>query len=192
MTALGNDGNSNGETRARPTRGKDALTVALISAQSRAVQEALRSLNNAHARETSFLAMEDWRALVEGSFAATCTAGAAALLIALDQEAEYGSENFKWFQARRRRFVYVDRIVVSGRVRGRGLATGLYHDLFERARAGGHDRIVCEVNLDPPNPGSDAFHGKMGFVEVGRAALRPSGKTVRYWEKVLPGGFRSD
>ena len=149
------------------------------------MQESLLALNNANARETSFLTEEDWRSLVAGSFAATCTPGAGALLIALDQDAKYGSVNFKWFQARRRRFVYVDRVVVSERCRGRGIATGLYRDLFERAREAGHDRIVCEVNLAPPNPGSDAFHEKMGFVEVGRAELEPGVRTVRYWEKLL-------
>ena len=145
----------------------------------------MRTLNNANARETSFLAAEDWRTLVEGSFTATCTADATALLIALDQDAAYRSVNFKWFQARRQRFVYVDRIVVSERHRGRGLATLLYRDLFDRAKTAGHDRVVCEVNVDPPNPGSDAFHQNMGFVEVGRANLQPNGKTVRYWEKLL-------
>ena len=74
------------------------------------------------------------RELVAGAFAATCATGAAALLIALDHDAKYRSVDFKWFRARRRRFVYVDRIVVSGRDRGRGLATCLYRDLFERAR----------------------------------------------------------
>ena len=66
-----------------------------------------------------------------------------------------------------------------------GLAAYFYRDLFDRARAVGHDRIVCEVNLEPLNPGSDALHTKMGFVEVGRAELEPDGKRVRYYEKIL-------
>ena len=57
--------------------------------------------------------------------------------------------------------------------------------VFERARAARHDRVVCEVNLVPPNPGSDAFHDRMGFAEVGRATLGGAGKTVRYLEKLL-------
>ncbi len=52
--------------------------------------------------------------------------------------------------------------------------------LINMARADGHTKIVCEVNLDPPNPGSDAFHDQMGFVEVGRAHLKEREKTVRY------------
>ena len=33
----------------------------------------------------------------------------------------------------------------------------------------------------PPNPASDAFHERLGFVEVGQARLR-NGKFVRYLE----------
>ena len=180
-----NEGKPRREAGAPPTCGKDAPPLAPIPAQGPDVQEALRALNNANARETSFLTEEDWYTLVAGSFVANCTTGAGALLIALDQDAEYRSVNFKWFQACRRRFVYVDRVVVSERCRGQGVATCLYRDLFDRARKAGHDRIVCEVNLDPPNPGSDGFHEKMGFAEVGRAELEPGGRTVRYWEKLL-------
>lgn len=162
----------------------DAPPIEAIAAQDSAAQAALRNLNNANARETSFLAAADWRALVTGAFAATCVADAAALLITFDQDADYQSPNFKWFQARRNRFVYVDRIVVSDRYRGRGLAALLYRDLFEKASAAEHERVVCEVNLDPPNPGSDAFHDKMGFAEVGRAAISAE-KSVRYYEKLL-------
>ncbi len=163
----------------------DATPIEPIAAQDDAVQAALRDLNNANARETSFLTGGDWQTLVAGAFAATCVPDAAALLITFDQDADYHSLNFKWFQARRPRFVYVDRIVVADRRRGHGLAARLYRDLFARAQAAGHGRVVCEVNLDPPNPGSDAFHRKMGFEDVGRAELEPKVKTVRYYEKQL-------
>ena len=182
---MSNVGKPDSEEGPVPSHGKDAPPIVPIAAQSRAAEEALRDLNNANARETSFLTGEDWRALVASSFIATCTAGATALLIALDQDANHHAINFRWFQARRRRFVYVDRVVVSQRHRGQGLGSLLYRDLFDRARAAGHDRIVCEVNLKPPNTTSDAFHEQMGFTAVGRADLQPSGKTVRYWEKLL-------
>ncbi len=156
-----------------------------ISRQDKVVQADLLDLNNAHARETSLLTPAEWDSLVREAFSATCVAGPAALLIAFDQDADYHSPNFKWFQGRRPRFVYVDRIIVAGTHRGKGLAGDLYRDLFERAHVAGHDRVVCEVNLVPPNPGSDAFHDRMGFAEVGRATLGDAGKTVRYLEKLL-------
>ena len=91
-----------------------------------------------------------------------------AVLMCMD--ADYDSPNFLWFRQRYERFVYVDRVVTAGAARGRGLAGRLYRELVERARGAGHERIVCEVNADPPNPGSEAFHRKFGFRPVG---LRP-------------------
>ena len=32
----------------------------------------------------------------------------------------------------------------------------------------GHDRAACEVNIEPPNEGSLAFHRSMGFAALGR------------------------
>lgn len=107
-----------------------------------------------------------------------------AFAIIFDQAAQYGSPNFLWFRERFPRFAYVDRIVVSERARGKGLARALYEHVFAAARAAGHERVVCEVNFDPPNPGSDAFHAKLGFSEIGRATLA-NGKGVRYLERVI-------
>jgi predicted GNAT superfamily acetyltransferase len=45
--------------------------------------------------------------------------------------------------------------------------------------------IVCEVNLDPPNPASDAFHAALGFAEVGTAVIDNGDKTVRYLSRRL-------
>jgi hypothetical protein len=139
----------------------------------------LLSLNNDHAVETSFLTADRFAAMIARAFAATTIAPASSLLIAFDQHADYDSDNFLWFRARYARFVYVDRVIVAASARGGGLARVLYEDLFARARAAGHDRVVCEVNSDPPNPGSDAFHARLGFIEVGNALIG-NGKTVRY------------
>ena len=40
--------------------------------------------------------------------------------------------------------------------------------------------LVCEVNCEPPNPASDAFHAAVGFTEVARAAIHRGSKVVRY------------
>lgn len=107
-----------------------------------------------------------------------------AFAIIFDQSANYGSPNFHWFRERYPRFVYVDRIVVTESARGKGLARALYENVFAAARAAGHDRVVCEVNFDPPNPGSEAFHAKLSFSEIGRATLA-NGKSVRYLERLI-------
>ena len=147
--------------------------------------EALLALNNAHAVELSWLEPPRLAHLVGEAFLAERIGQAEALLLAFDQAADYDSPNFLWFRERFPRFVYVDRIVVAGEARGRGHARRLYQLLFERARAAGHERIVCEVNSNPPNPASDAFHADLGFVPVGEGELHGGEKTVTYLARAL-------
>ena len=159
--------------------------IELVSMLGEAEQSALLTLNNAHARETSFLTSEQWRQLVDRSYVATCVQPGAALLVAFDQDAAYDSPNFLWFRERVPRFVYIDRIIVADSHRGKGLAQQMYRDLFRRMQASGQDVVTCEVNIVPPNPISDKFHAGMGFAEAGQAALPDSAKRVRYLRKRL-------
>jgi len=147
--------------------------------------EALLALNNAHAVELSWLEPEKLAHLVAQAFVARRVGAADALLLTFDQAADYDSVNYLWFRERYPRFVYVDRVVVADSARGRGLARALYDDLFVAAKAAGHERIVCEVNSDPPNPASDKFHAALGFVTVGTAAIHGGKKTVAYLERPL-------
>ncbi len=140
----------------------------------------LLKLNQAHVKELSSLSLEELADLVHQSFWARCADGCGALLLTFDQDADYGSPNFLWFKEKFGRFVYVDRIVVAQSHRGQGLAAKLYEELFEQARSAGHSMICCEVNSDPPNPGSDRFHEALGFTEAGSARLEDRGKSVRY------------
>ena len=144
------------------------------------------SLNNEHAKETSGLDDAGLTALLDMAFYARgVDRGATAFLIAFDHNAFYGSPNYLWFKACRKSFVYIDRIIVSSAARGRGIARLLYNDLFARAKQAGHDRVVCEVNIEPPNLASEAFHVAMGFDGVGQATIYGGMKTVRYFEKIL-------
>lgn len=146
---------------------------------------ALLALNNAYATELSPLDAAALDRLLATAAHATGVAPADALLIAFDQDADYASVNFRWWQARRPNFLYVDRLVVAPHARGKGLARALYADLFA-AHPG--RVVVCEVNSDPPNPASDAFHAVHGFGYAGEATLHGRGKSVRYLERVLPPG----
>jgi predicted GNAT superfamily acetyltransferase len=149
------------------------------------LSKTLLALNNAHARELSWLEPERLEHLVEQAFLARRIGDLDAFLLAFDQDAQYDSPNFLWFCARYPRFVYVDRIVVASSARGRGCARRLYQDLFEYAVRAGHERVVCEVNISPPNPASDAFHAALGFVEVGTAGVYDGSRTVRYLSHTL-------
>jgi predicted GNAT superfamily acetyltransferase len=145
------------------------------------------ALNNAHATELSWLEPQRLATLIRRAFLARRIGEVDALLLAFDQDADYDSPNFLWFRAHYQRFVYVDRIVVAPVARGRGYAHRLYDELFERARGAGHDQVVCEVNTQPPNPASDAFHLTMGFREVGGDVIHGGRKTVRYLRRALSG-----
>lgn len=142
-------------------------------------------LNNEHAAELSLLDAARLRHLVGQAFHARRIGTLDAFLLAMEQGADYDSPNFLWFRERYPRFVYVDRIVVADHARGQGHARRLYLDLFDRAAAAGHDVVVCEVNAEPPNPASDAFHAALGFVPVGDAAIHGGAKHVRYFARPL-------
>lgn len=146
---------------------------------------AILTLNNAHARETSWLEPNRFDYLIGQAYLALRVGEADAFLLAFDQDADYDSANYVWFRARYPRFAYVDRIIVAEHARGQGLARLLYERLFERALADGHTMVACEVNSDPPNPGSDAFHAAMGFAPVGEATIYGGERTVRYLVRPL-------
>jgi predicted GNAT superfamily acetyltransferase len=147
------------------------------------LEAAVLTLNNAHAVELSWLDRPRLSHLLNQAFYARGIGAVDAFLLAFDQSADYDSPNFLWFRQRYTRFVYVDLIAVADTARGRGLAKRLYLDLFVQAIAAKHLMVVCEVNRDPPNPASDAFHAALGFTEIGMAAIHGGAKTVRYMER---------
>lgn len=140
---------------------------------------ALTALNNAHAVELSWVEKPQFENLIRDAVYARGIAPAKGFLIAFDQTAPYANINFEWFRSRYENFIYVDRIIVDSAFRGQGVARVLYEDLFEFARSQRQSLIVCEVNIDPPNPASDRFHRRLGFTHVGESLI-PSGKRVQY------------
>ena len=147
--------------------------------------DAMLALSAAHEEETGPLDDAKLAHMLGSAFhTATAGAGADGFLIAFDQSSDYDGVNFKWFVERYTKFVYIDRVIVAPHARGRGLARSFYEGLFDHARAAGQDRVGCEINSDPPNPGSMSFHAALGFVEVGVAALE-NGKTVSYQMRML-------
>jgi len=79
----------------------------------------------------------------------------------------YDSPNYRWFTQRHPEFYYLDRVVVDRSVRRTGIGTRVYDAIEERARS--LAPVMClEVNLDPPNEPSLAFHRRRGYVEVGQ------------------------
>lgn len=159
--------------------------IVIIDQPSSDDVNAILALNRDEEVATSPLEEARLKHLLEQAFVTYLLPNKSGFLIALDHTAAYDGINFLWFRERLPRFVYVDRVVVAAQARGKGLARLLYRSLYALARQRGHERIVCEVNLDPPNPVSDAFHASEGFAEIGRARLQSAGKEIHYLEKKL-------
>lgn len=111
----------------------------------------------------------------------------AAFLIALRPGTSYASPNYRWFCDRYGDFAYIDRIAVAVAHRRRGLGTLLYQDLIA-TMAGVVPILTCEVNLQPPNPGSVRFHELLGFEQVGEQDTEKGSKTVAMLARPLEPG----
>ena len=96
----------------------------------------------------------------------TCDGGVAGFVLVFGPGTDYDSANYRWFTERfGADFLYLDRIVIDDRFRRRGLASAVYDKVEAQAAAVG--RLVLEVNLEPPNEASLAFHRGRGYVDVG-------------------------
>ncbi len=96
----------------------------------------------------------------------------------------YPSDNYAWFERNFERHLYIDRIAVSEAARGRGVGAALYDAALAIADEVGEERLTCEVNEDPPNPQSMAFHAALGFQFLKSRASR-SGKVVAMFVREL-------
>lgn len=100
----------------------------------------------------------------------------AAFAIAYAPQASYDSINYAWHTERFDDFLYLDRIAVSKDFRRRGIASALYDHL--EATAVPHLRMVCEVNSQPPNEESLAFHDARGYRRIGHLVQQDGHATV--------------
>ena len=81
----------------------------------------------------------------------------------------YDSVNYRWFTSRHDDFMYLDRVAFDAQAQGRGLGTLLYAEVDRMmVDLAGANQLALEVNVDPPNEPSLAFHARRGFVEVGQ------------------------
>lgn len=150
----------------RPYTEADADPVLRLNAESVAV---LSPMNYHRLRLLS--AMADMHHVAVGPD------GVVGFLMAFGDEREYDSVNYRWYTSRFKRFLYIDRVVVSPSCRGAGLGRRFYQHAEQHAASVGLAWLVCEVDVEPPNSVSLAFHDRLGFVEVGRQ-VADGGKVV--------------
>jgi predicted GNAT superfamily acetyltransferase len=94
----------------------------------------------------------------------------AGFCLLLEPDADYDSVNFLWFNARYDDHVYLDRVAIAERFQRQGIGRAIYAEV-ERLLAGrcaSAKWLSLEVNLEPRNDQSLAFHDALGFREVGQ------------------------
>ena len=126
------------------------------------------ALNHRHVELLSPLDEPRLRALLQEAETAAVIevdGSAAGFVVTFGAGSAYDGENFAWFARHFDDFCYLDRVVLHEDFRRRGLATRVYDELEATC---GRPVFTLEVNLDPPNEPSLAFHRARGFVEVGQ------------------------
>lgn len=88
-------------------------------------------------------------------------------MFAMDESSLYENANFEFFKPLYKRFIYIDRIVISKDFAGMKLGSALYDDLFAYARSQHINIVTCEFYSEPLNVVSQKFHQRFGFKEVG-------------------------
>lgn len=155
----------------RPLTPDDAPTVLAINEAS---VHHLAPLDEAEYRWFLDRAALAWGAEVDGELAG--------FVFVLDPGQPYASRNYAWFSERYESFAYLDRVAIDARARRQGVGTAIYDAVEAHAAARGVP-LLLEVNLDPPNEPSLAFHAARGFTEVGTLAHDGGAKVVRLLAK---------
>lgn len=97
----------------------------------------------------------------------------AGYIFALGKGMDYDGEEYNWFRSQSSEdFLYIDQIAIDREWQGRGCGKILYADLENYAVRSRRPTLVCEVNCEPLNQVSMAFHERLGFKELSRMETR--------------------
>lgn len=151
-----------------------------IRKMSLADASATVSLNAAVVDVTSPMDVDRFAVLYELSalkLVAEVNSDVVAFVMAMTDGTAYENDNYRWFSARLRDFMYIDRVVVTDACRGLGIGRLLYSRICAASMQAGVRTLCAEINLEPPNRVSLRFHEKSGFVQIGTRVLG-NGKRV--------------
>ena len=121
-----------------------------------------------------------WSAVVEGPDQQPIAA-----VITVGSGADYASENYRYFEKRFDHHLYIDRVFVDKAHRSSGIGQELYRAVDQEARRLGVSAVTCEVNLEPPNPRSLAFHHREGFTDLDSQATKGGSVVVQLMAKEI-------
>ena len=146
-------------------------------------------INNANTPGVSELTMSELETDIENCLHALAIDNehgeVCAFCITFDPGAPDAGANHQWFAERYKSFVYLDRIAIDSNHQNRGLGALLYQSVEQHMlNSAEHTLLCCEVNLEPPNPGSLRFHQRIGFAEVGQQSPSP-GYIVSLQQKIV-------
>lgn len=92
---------------------------------------------------------------------------------------DYDSIYYRWFSDHLDDFRYLDRVVIDDAYQRLGLGSKAYAELENGT--GPSCPMTLEVNVDPPNHASLAFHADRGYREIAR--LGNAGKQVALMQR---------
>jgi len=146
-------------TAIRPIGPDDLARVLQINQQN------VPEVGSVDADELAFLVDESALPL-----ATWCSDELAGFCLVFAPGSPYESENYRWFAEHSPSAWYLDRVAFDARFQGRGLGRRLYAEVDRAMRDAEPPppALTLEVNADPPNEASLAFHARLGFAEVGR------------------------
>lgn len=97
----------------------------------------------------------------------------AGYLFVLGKGLKYDGDEYNWFcQNLSEKFLYIDQVAIAEKWKGMGCGTQLYKDLENYAVRNRINMLACEINYQPLNEVSMAFHRKSGFRELTRLEAR--------------------
>lgn len=138
----------------------------------------LHHMNEAEVPKVGSLDVDGFTGLMEmadTTLVAWLGGAIAGFVVLFNPWSRYASVNYRWFTERYHDFLYVDRVVVSPVHRRKGIGGVLYEHAITLAE---NRPLLAEVNVEPPNHVSMAFHTRFGFTEVGRRRAEDGSKVV--------------
>jgi len=155
---------------------------------ARGDEDFILALNAASTPAVGDMSAQDYREIVtQAHRVLIAEAGGvpAGFMILIRPGSAYPSDNYGWFEEQFDNHLYIDRIAVSKAAWGAGVGRALYEKAMQVAAALGEKRLTAEVNEEPPNPESMAFHAKLGFRHLVSRTSPRLGKVVAMLERPL-------